>query len=128
MEQQTLHRTIGRGLDQSLAVFEVDKALSDLKAEEALAREGRNAIILHKEELLKVVLVAMRSGNLIRSHKAAVPITVQVLEGAIRFDTDAGSKRLERGGILTLHAGIAHSVTALEDAAFLLTLAGPHGH
>jgi quercetin dioxygenase-like cupin family protein len=128
MEQQTLHRTIGRPLDETVATFDIQAALKNLKGEAALEREGRNSIIFHKEEMLKVVLVAMRAGNEIHSHKAEVPITVQVIEGAIRFDTEKGSSQLKKGEILTLHAGVVHGVKALEDAAFLLTLAGPHGH
>ncbi len=128
MEQQTLHRTIGRPLDETLATFELGAALKDLRAEAAFEREGRNAIILHKEALLKVALVAMRAGNEIHSHKAQVPITVQVVEGSIRFNTEQGSRELKKGQLLTLGAGVVHGVKALEDAAFLLTLAGPHGH
>lgn len=125
MEEQTLHRTIGRPLDEALTSFDLARALADLKAEAALAREGRNAIILHKEEQLKVVLVALRAGAEIHSHQAQTPITVQVVEGSIRFNTEKGSQELRRGELLTLHAGLAHGVKALEDAAFLLTLAGP---
>ncbi|MDE2038447.1 MAG: cupin domain-containing protein [Elusimicrobia bacterium] len=128
MKQQTLHRTIGRPLDETVATVDILAALKDLKAEAALEREGRNSIIFHKEEFLKVVLVAMRAGNEIRPHKAEVPITVQVIEGSIRFNTEKGSKQLNNGELLTLHAGAIHGVKALEDAAFLLTLAGPHGH
>lgn len=128
MIPQTLHRTIGRPLAEPLATFDLVSALADLRAEPALSREGRNAIILRKEEFLKVVLVAMSAGNEIHSHKADVPITVQVVKGVVRFNTAKGSRHLERGDLLTLEAGIVHGVKALEDAAFLLTLAGPHGH
>lgn len=126
-KERALHRTIGRPLDEPLSTFDLAQALADLKAEAALEREGRNAIILHKQDDLKVVLIAMRAGNEIRSHQARAPITVQVLEGEIRFNTEKASLRLRRGELTTLHANLAHSVKALEDSAFLLTLAGPHG-
>lgn len=127
MTQETLHRTIGRPLDTPHSTFDLVKALADLRAEPALEREGRNSIILHKEEDLKVVLLVMRKGNSVRAHKAAVPITVQMLEGALRFTVQETPEDLRRGQVLTLHAGIEHAMEALEDCAMLLTLAGRHG-
>jgi quercetin dioxygenase-like cupin family protein len=124
MKNRTLHRTIGRPLDRPLSTFNIGKALVDLKTEEAFTREGRNAIILHKEDGLKVVLMAMREGNCIQSHKAQTPITVHLLEGSVQFNTEKESLRLGRGDLLTLRAGVAHDVKALEDSAFILTLAG----
>lgn len=128
MKPQTLHRTIGRPLDQTLSTFDVRKALADLRAEPAIDKEGRNAIILHKEDQMKVVLIAMKAGNEIKSHKAPGPIAVQVVEGEIRFNTEERSVRLKVGELLTLHSNVPHDVTALEESAFLLTLAGPGGH
>jgi len=128
MERQTLHRTIGRPLDTPASRFELPRALADLRAEAALEREGRNSIILHKEDGLKVVLIAMRAGNEIRSHRAAAPITLQALEGRVAVDAGGKTYELRSGQLLTLHAGLEHAVRALEESAFLLTLAGPNGH
>ena len=127
MEQRTLHRTIGRPLDLPLSIFDIRKALSDLRAEPALEAEGRNSIILHKEDGLKVVLVAMRAGNEIHSHKAGAPITVQVLEGCVSFEAGGETRRLAPGALLTLRSGTPHAVRAPEDSAFLLTIAGRGG-
>lgn len=128
MEQKTLHRELGRPLDESGSTFDLRKALADLRAEPAIDKEGRNAIILHKEAGLKVVLVAMKAGNEIKSHSAPGPITVQVVEGALRFHSGKSALRLEEGGLLTLHARVEHDLAALEESAFLLTLAAPRGH
>lgn len=125
MIENKVSRTIGRPLDRPLSAFEVPKTLADLRAEKEFSRDGHNAIILHKEDSLKVVVVAMRSGYCIKSHRAQAPITVQVLEGSMRFSSEDGSLVLRQGQLLVLHAGVAHDVKAMEDAAFLLTLAGP---
>jgi quercetin dioxygenase-like cupin family protein len=124
MTDKKVHRAIGRPLDRPLSAFDIQKTLAELRAEEEFSRDGHNAIILHKEGGLKVVVVAMRSGYCIKSHRAAAPITVQVIEGSMNFNTEDDSLLLRKGEVLVLHAGLAHDVKALEDSAFLLTLAG----
>jgi quercetin dioxygenase-like cupin family protein len=118
-------RTIGRPLDRPLSAFDIPKTLAELRAEKEFQRSGHNAIILHKEDGLKVVVVAIRAGRNIESHRAVAPITVQVLEGSISVNTEKDSLLLRKGELLVLHSGLAHDVKAMEDAAFLLTLAGP---
>ena len=56
------------------------------------------------------------------THTAKGIISVQVLEGQIKFTTDAQTAALNKGQMLTLHEGIPHSVLAIEETVFLLTL------
>ena len=90
-------RTLGKPLDRPLSTFDLGRALVDLRAEEAFTRVGRNAVVLHKEDGLKVVLMAMREGDSILSHKAPAPISVQLLEGSVQFNTEKESLRARRG-------------------------------
>ena len=55
-------------------------------------------------------------------HIADGIISVQVLEGEIQFNTDLQSVQLSEGQMLTLHERIPHSVLALKETIFLLTL------
>ena len=124
MSLKTEHRVIGRKLDEEESSFDLPSLLAELRAERALAEEGRNSIILHKSAGLRVVLVAMRKGAKIPGHAAAFPVTVQVIDGSLRFEAGGRSEILTSGRLLTLQADIRHDVEALEEAAFLLTLAG----
>ena len=55
-------------------------------------------------------------------HTADGLISVQVLEGQMQFNTDWRSVELSKGQMLALHEGIPHSVLALKETIFLLTL------
>ncbi|MDE1976691.1 MAG: hypothetical protein KGI84_05465, partial [Elusimicrobia bacterium] len=112
--------------------FDLVRAVQDLKSEGILERDGHNAIILHKEAGLKVVLVALRKGYRLYPHKAEVPIIVHVLEGEIQFgvkDETVQAARenplaLRANMLVTLHAGLVHELHAVENSVFLLTMAG----
>lgn len=51
------------------------------------------------------------------------PITVQVIEGRIRFSAESQTVTLTEGHMLSLQAGLPHAVEASEESAFLLTVA-----
>jgi quercetin dioxygenase-like cupin family protein len=55
-------------------------------------------------------------------HRAAGPITLQVVRGRVRFATADRTVDLSAGMLLALDAGIVHSVEALDDSVSLLTL------
>jgi quercetin dioxygenase-like cupin family protein len=59
----------------------------------------------------------------LKTHKANGVISVQTLEGKINFVTQQQSVIIEKGQMIALEENIAHSVTALKESFFLLTLA-----
>jgi quercetin dioxygenase-like cupin family protein len=94
-----------------------------LKNEEAWNNSDRNAITVYKTNGLRIVLVALHEGAVIAKHTAGGIISVQVLEGEIEFTTDEQSVMLKKEQMIALHKGLPHSVTALKESVFLLTLA-----
>lgn len=72
---------------------------------------------------LRLVLEVLRGGEELAEHRAPGPITVQVLEGEIRFHTGEDTFRVREGEVLALPAGRPHSVEAVRDSAFLITIA-----
>jgi len=48
---------------------------------------------------------------------------VQVLSGSLKFGTDDKTIELSKSKMVTLHKGLEHSVEALENCTFLLTIA-----
>jgi hypothetical protein len=50
-------------------------------------------------------------------------VSIQTLRGEIGVEAQGRTFRLPQGGLLTLDQGIPHDVEALEDSAFLLTVA-----
>lgn len=112
-----------RILDAELVVLSLNQAQEQIKSESAWQNSDRNAITLFKNEGLRIVLIALHERAELKAHKAPGIITVQVLEGDIKFKTDKQESDLGRGEMLTLHTGITHSVFALTEAVFLLTIA-----
>ena len=71
---------------------------------------------------LRIVLIALHEGAEMTKHKADGIISVQVLEGQLKFTTDLQSVNLSKGQMLALHERIPHSVLAIKETVFLLTL------
>ena len=95
---------------------------SRLKASDQRRRESRAALTLVKTHAVTIVLVALHAGAILKEHHAEGPITVAVLEGAIRFKARGEERVLRRDGLLALGDAIQHEVEALEESAFVLTV------
>ena len=106
---------------ENLSRFNLETLLSQVKNTEAWKKGDRGSIVLRDGGPLRVVLIAMHASSVIPPHKVDSPISVQTVEGSIIFKTDKESVSLGKGQILTLEAGIQHSLEALEESAFLLT-------
>lgn len=112
-----------RTLDAPLVNIDIAGFSRQLKNEEAWNNSDRNAITVYKTNGLRMVLVALHEGAVIAKHTAGGIISVQVLEGEIEFTTDEQSVILKKEQMIALHKGLPHSVTALKESVFLLTLA-----
>jgi quercetin dioxygenase-like cupin family protein len=98
------------------------KRITGSERQEAHGRSGRTLV---KDGPLRVNLVALGPGEALAEHHAPGPISVHVLEGAIRFTTEGTHHDLEAGGLLALGPGTPHAVTSEEGGVFLLTIALP---
>jgi quercetin dioxygenase-like cupin family protein len=102
----------------------------DVPAELARIREstdwnqgaGRLSKMLIKHSGLRVALIAMKAGNQWAEHTTPSRIAVQPVSGSIRFQLPDREVTLRVGELLVVDSAVPHSVEALEDAAFLLTL------
>lgn len=87
---------------------------------------GRSAETLVKYEEFRIILVRMKPGSYMSHHRAEGPISIHGLQGKIRVHLpDDRMEDLKQGDLLTLDRGLEHDVEALEDSAFLLTIAWP---
>jgi quercetin dioxygenase-like cupin family protein len=111
-----------RVLDASMVVIDLPATIEQLKQEPSWQDSDRNAITVFKTDGMRIVLIALHAGAEMVKHTANGMISVQVLEGQIQFNTDLKSSELSVGQMLTLHEQIPHSVVALKETVFLLTL------
>jgi quercetin dioxygenase-like cupin family protein len=111
-----------RALDLPLVSFATEQEIAKLKSSDQWRRESRAALTLVKTPTVTIVLIALHNGAVLKEHHAGGPITVAVLEGAIRFKASGEERVLRRGGLLALGAALPHEVEALEESAFVLTV------
>jgi len=98
------------------------QAVKQLEQDPAWAH-GRSSRTLAKYPDFRAVLVAMKSGTSMEEHKAAGSIAVHVLAGRVRLNTGDQHIEIPADHVVMLHSELPHSVEALEDSAFLLTIA-----
>ena len=104
--------------------FDIARELQQLHLEPGW-QSGQNAKTLVKYDGLRIVLIALKAGSRIPEHHAEGQISVQTIVGHIQVRADGRSFELRPGGLLALDQGLPHDVEALEESAFLLTIAWP---
>ncbi len=80
---------------------------------------------LIKTPHVEVIRMVLPAGKVLAEHKAPGEITVQCLEGRITFITMGQKKELRSGDLLYLPPEEVHSVEAIHDSSFLLTMVLP---
>jgi len=84
---------------------------------------GRSSITLAKYPDFRAVLVTMKAGTTMEEHKTEGSISVHTLTGHVRLSV--GKERIEipADHVVMLYSDLPHSVEALVDSSFLLTIA-----
>jgi quercetin dioxygenase-like cupin family protein len=72
---------------------------------------------------MRVVFIAMRPGAKIAEHHAEETASIHALAGHIRLRLPQRIVDLTAGQMLVIPPRLSHDVEAVDDAAFLLTLA-----
>lgn len=93
------------------------------------ASSGRSAVTVFggSGRTLRQTLIALRGGERLDEHENPGEATVHVLRGQVRL-TAGTTVRAAGGGELMAVPDSRHSLTALEDAVVLLTVAKLAGH
>ena len=120
--EATSQRTQDHLLDAQLVFIDIPAFTAQIKQESTWKESDRNTITVFKTNGMRIVLIALHAGAEMVKHTANGHISVQVLEGQIKFTTDLQSVELNKGQMLALHERIPHSVLAIKETIFLLTL------
>jgi len=108
--------------------FDLAHEVAQLQEQTAWRQGDRNAKTLVKEAEFRVVLIALRAGARMEEHRAAGRISVQTLVGHVRLHTAGANVDLPVGRLVSLEHDVPHDVEALEESAFLLTIAWQGEH
>lgn len=109
--------------NSSLLTFDLPTLISKMKHSNSWLNGELNAMILLKSPGKQIVLTALHEGTEISSFQSHDSVTLQIIEGKLKFHTREESVTLEQGQLLTLHENIKYGLTTREETVFLLTIA-----
>ena len=120
------HRPHGPAMAGPFLEFDLPAEVHRLRVE-ANWSTGQNARTLIKYDDFRIVLMALQAHTGIPEHKTEGRISIHVLSGHIQVRASGRTFSLRHGGVLALDRGVPHVIEALEESAFLLTIAWPGG-
>lgn len=101
------------------------KHLDDLSALITVNEGSTVSRTVLKAEGVRLVLFSFDTGEELSEHTAAMPVLLQVLDGALEVSADGQTVTLKPGGVIHLPTRMPHSVLALEPSRMLLTMLDP---
>lgn len=114
--------SITRPLTGPNLTFNLAEHQAELRQDEGYRRSGRAGRTLARSGPLRLTLVAMAKDNVIGTHQADSPMTLQVVTGHIQFRANDGEHQLGQGEVLFFGPGDAHDIRATEETLLLITI------
>ncbi len=115
--------SLTRALAGEKLTFDLTEQIQELKADDGYDRSGRAGRTLVKAGPMRLTLTVLAAGVEVGTHHAESPMTIHVLQGALRYRVGEEEFGLGRGQVLFFGPGHAQDIKALEDTALLLTIA-----
>ena len=106
--------------------FDLTRELEQLQREPEW-NSGQNAKTLVKYDDFRVVLTALKARARVPEHQTKGRISIQTVAGHILVRAEGRTFDLPAGTLLALDQNLPHDVEAIEESAFLITIAWPHG-
>lgn len=103
-------------------MFNLEEHRTELRQDDGYRRSGRAGRTLARSGPLRLTLVAMAKDNVIGTHQADSPMTLQVVTGHIQFRAGDGEHELDEGEVLFFGPGDAHDIRATEETLLLITI------
>jgi quercetin dioxygenase-like cupin family protein len=112
----------GRLMDAPVVTIDIPKFIKQIKNEPAWEKNDRNAMTIYKTNGMRIVLIALHEDAVLEKHTTNGIVSVQVLDGEINFNTEDHSVALRKDEMIALHRNVPHSVAAIKESVFLLTV------
>jgi hypothetical protein len=128
MEVKTLRNNTlvydDRLMSQSLVTIKLSRLVENLKLVLMESDQNLHSIVLLNREEKKIVLMAMNGAVEVESFQADDSVTIQLIEGRVRFQAKKQLVVLTGGQLLNISEKTNYSITAMEEAVVMLTIAG----
>lgn len=115
--------SMARALTGENLTFDLQTQIAELRGEDGYARSGRVGRTLIKAGPFRLTLTVVADGIDIGTHHAVAPMTLQPIEGGLRYTVDGAPFEVSRGELLFFGQGHARDIRAQGDTALLLTIA-----
>lgn len=87
----------------------------------AALKDAKSTTLIRSKQL-EVIRIVMPAGKHLAEHHTPGEITVQCVEGLVRFSVNGEPRTIHAGDMLLLEAGTPHSLEALDDASLIVTI------
>jgi quercetin dioxygenase-like cupin family protein len=115
---------MSRALAGPNLTFELESQIAELRGDEKYVRTGRVGRTLVKAGALRLTLVVLAAGVDVGTHHAESPMTLQPVQGRLRYRVEEEYFEIGEGEVLFFGSGHAQDIRALKDTALLLTITG----
>jgi quercetin dioxygenase-like cupin family protein len=122
----TAHRA-ARQMSGRGHVFALPDEVRTLRGELKHTSGGRAAKTLAKTDGVRVTLVLLRSGATLNPESTVGGASLHLLEGRVRVQAEGDQWDLGPHDLIVLGENLREPVTAIDEAAFLVTVAWPAG-
>lgn len=112
-----------RRLAAPVLTFDLAEEIASLKQEASWVRGDRNARTLVEDSGFRLVLTVLKAGARMHEHRTAGWVSLQGLDGHLRLQAGEHTAELTAGRVVVLEPDLLHSVEAVEEGAFLLSIA-----
>lgn len=114
--------SMARALTGENLTFDLQMQIAELRRDEGYLRSGRVGRTLVKAGSFRLTLTVVAEGVEIGTHHAVAPMTLQPVEGSLRYRVGEEEFQIREGEVLFFGPGHAQDIRALEDTALLLTI------
>jgi len=120
--EATLNRPDGdRVLDGTYVFVDLPSYIRQIREEKAWEKNDRNGSTVFKSDSITIVITVLQKGSAMRDSQTDEFLSVQVLDGNVRFSTPEGDIDAVKNQQITFHPQVRHSIEALSESIILLT-------
>jgi quercetin dioxygenase-like cupin family protein len=107
--------------------FRLAEEIRELQEDLELRTAGRTAKTLAKSGNLRMTLILLSAGTTLAPEAAAGGASLHVLEGHLRLQVDGQTLDVRPDELVVLSENLREPAQAVDDCAFLVTVAWPEG-
>jgi hypothetical protein len=105
-----------------LIPFDLPALINIIKRSQTWRKGELYNMVLMKSPRKQILLTAIQGGTEISYFPSKESVTIQIIEGSIKYCTREGSGDLNEGQVIKLNERIRYTLTSREETVFLLTV------